>query len=428
MPGVKYTVDVEVNGNGKVDQAQKSFEKTSQSVQKVNKRLKTMQQELYAMAESGDDSSKAFLNMAKRAGELKDAMDRTRGIVNYFADGERAVNGMNSAISATTSVVQGLYGTYSLLGGEANDKLLKNMVALEQMNARLSNAYNLLKPDGKAMLYMNEMAKKGSIFASVMGKAGSTVFKMIPAFKALSIASFLGEVTGVNDKIKEWITNSETFKNILSNVGINLPDNAVNTGTGQPGQLGSGQAKSILGKIASGVVTPEEAMANLSGGAAAEFRKSYPKLFTDDVNEAVREYKEKADELRNSIESLGKQVMVAERDRNEKRAEELRQQQNDARAELNRISAWQATASSYEGTTKGVSSKKSKKDKGLKSTSNKGERLTSNAPQTFNIYIDKMGEVRNMNVTNIDDLDQLGKNIYEVIRKALVQVAAEQAQ
>lgn len=423
MPGVKYTVDVEVNGNGKIDQAQKSFEKTSQSVQRVNQRLKTMQQELYEMAEGGDKSSKAFLNMAKRAGDLKNAMGDTRAIVNYFADGERAVNGMNSAISATTSVVQGLYGTYSLLGGEANDKLLKNMVALEQMNARLSNAYNLLKPDGKAMLYMNEMAKKGSVFASAMGKAGGFVFKMIPAFKALSIASFLGEVTGVNDKIKDWITNTETFKSIAQNIGINIPDNIA---TNQAGQLVNGQSTSILKRISSGT-TPEEALLNLSGGAAAEFKKNYPQLFTDDVNDAVKEYKENSAELRKSIDDLTKQITVAERDRNKSRVDELSKLRESNRQELENISKWQATAAGLiAGSNPSPTNKSNKNKKSLKSTRNKGERLTSNAPQTFNIYIDKMGEVKEMNVTNIDDLDKLGKNIYEVLRRALVQFAAEQ--
>lgn len=424
MPGVKYTVDVEVNGNGKLDQASKSFEKTSQSVQKINQRLKGMQNDLYAMAENGDKSSKAFLNMAKRAGDLKNAMGDTRAIVNYFADGERAVNGMNNAISATTSVVQGLYGTYSLLGGEANDKLLKNMVALESMNARLSNAYNLLKPDGKAMLYMNEMAKKGSIFASVMGKAGSTVFKMIPAFKALSIASFLGEVTGVNDKIKEWITNTDTFKNILSNIGINLPDNVA---TNQAGQLVNGQSTSILRRISSGT-TPEEALLNLSGGAAAEFKKNYPQLFTDEVNDAVKEYKENSDELRKSIDDLTKQITVAERDRNQRRVDELSKLRESNRQELKNISKWQATASGLiAGSNPSPTNKSNKNKKSLKSTRNTGEKLSSNAPQTFNIYIDKMGEIKELNVANADDLDKLGKNIYEVMRRMLVQITAEQA-
>lgn len=419
MPGVKYTVDVEVNGNGKVDQAQKSFERTSQSVQKVNQRLKSMQHELYAMAESGEDSSKAFLNMAKRAGDLKDAMDRTRGIVNYFADGERAVNGMNSAISATTSVVQGLYGTYSLLGGEANDKLLKNMVALEQMNARLSNAYNLLKPDGKAMLYMNEMAKKGSVFASVMGKAGSTVFKMIPQFKALSIALFLGEVTGVNDKIKEWITNTETFKGLMDTIGIKLQDNI---GISQAsGTLTNDRKRSILQKISSGVA-PETAIANLTVPQQNEFKQKYERFFSDKAAKDVKKYKKLGGELNKldaNIQKIigeGKTPMNFDLER-----------QASLKYDKEKAGWWMAAAEGYLNSIKpDPKQKPSPKPDPLKSTSNKGERLASNAPQTFNIYIDKMGEVKEMNVTNIDDLDKLGKNIYEVLRRALVQVAAEQ--
>lgn len=420
MPGVKYTVDVEVNGNGKLDQASKSFEKTSQSVQKINQRLKSMQQELYAMAESGNDSSKAFLNMAKRAGDLKDAMDRTRGIVNYFADGERAVNGMNNAISATSSVVQGLYGTYSLLGGEANDKLLKNMVALESMNARLSNAYNLLKPDGKAMLYMNEMAKKGSIFASFMGKAGSTVFKMIPAFKALSIASFLGEVTGVNNKLKDWITNADAFKGIMSSIGIDLPDNI---GVSQAsGTLSNDQKRNILQKIASGVA-PETAIANLTVPQQKEFEKQYERLFTKEAKESVKTYKETENELNklnNNIKTL-----------RDKGIEPMRGdlERQSALGEKKSTSGWwMAAAEGYKIGIKPDANTTKKSDKGkLKSTSNKGEKLSSNAPQTFNIYIDKMGEIKELNVANADDLDKLGKNIYEVMRRMLVQVAAEQA-
>lgn len=420
MPGVKYTVDVEVNGNGKLDQAQKSFAKTSQSVQTINQRLKGMQNELYAMAEGGDRTSKSFLDMAKRAGALKNAMGDTRAIVRYFGDGERAVNGMNSAISATTSTIQGIYGAYSLLGGEANDKLLKNMVALESINARLSNAYNLLKPDGKAMLYMNEMAKKGNIFAGAMGKAGGFVFKMIPAFKALSIASFLGEVTGVNDKIKEWITNTDTFKGIMDSIGINIPDNI---GISQAaGVLSNDESRRILKKISSKSVSPDDAIVNLPTAKQEAFKKAYPGLFTDETKNAVETYKEynkKLDKLNSNLEKIeaeGKKPMSADLER-----------RSAYEARINESNFWIARAEGYLMHTR-PDPKPSPKPSPLKTTSNKGEKLASNAPKTFNIYIDKMGEVKEMNVTNMDDLDKLGKNIYEVLRRALVQVAAEQAQ
>lgn len=421
MPGVKYTVDVEVNGNGKVDQAQKSFERTSQSVQKINQRLKSMQQELYAMAEGGDKSSKAFLNMAKRAGDLKNAMGDTRAIVNYFADGERAVNGMNSAISATTSVVQGLYGTYSLLGGEANDKLLKNMVALEQMNARLSNAYNLLKPDGKAMLYMSEMAKKGSIFASVMGKAGSTVFKMIPAFKALSITSFLGEVTGVNDKIKEWITNTDTFKTILS--GISAPSldmTGIPESKGKRGweALSDTDRQQVIEKLQSGHQIGE--FGYLGSSIQAYLKQVLGEDYLDAYADATKKLADAKQALENATGTFGFETKEQE--------ERRRQKDVDNLTNVYKKSSRDLFAYVEEKLGPGGSNKPSPKPDPLKTTKGTGEKLASNAPKTFNIYIDKMGEVKNMNVTNIDDLDQLGKNIYEVIRKALVQVAAEQAQ
>lgn len=422
MPGVKYTVDVEVNGNGKVDQAQKSFERTSQSVQKINQRLKSMQQELYAMAEGGDKSSKAFLNMAKRAGDLKNAMGDTRAIVNYFADGERAVNGMNSAISATTSTIQGIYGTYSLLGGEANDKLLKNMVALESMNARLSNAYNLLKPDGKAMLYMNEMAKKGSVFASVMGKAGGFVFKMIPAFKALSIASFLGEVTGVNDKIKDWITNTETFKNIMSTISSpKLDMTGISESKGKSGweALSDTDRQQVIEKLQAGHQIGE--FGYLGSNVQSYLKQQLGENYIANYADAVKNLADAKKALENATGTFGFETKEQEQRRREEEVKSLEKVYKSASRDL-----FAYVGEKLAFTDSG--SKKSKKDKGLKSTSNKGERLASNAPSTFNIYIDKMGEVKNMNVTNIDDLDQLGKNIYEVIRKALVQVAAEQAQ
>lgn len=419
MPGVKYTVDVEVNGGQKVESASRAFEKTSESVQKISQRLKSMQQELYLMAEGGDKSSKAFIDMAKRAGDLKNAMGDTRAIVSYFADGERAVNGMNNAISATTSVVQGLYGTYSLLGGEANDKLLKNMVALESMNARLSNAYNLLKPDGKAMLYMNEMVKKGNIFAGAMSKAGGFVFKMIPAFKALSIASFLGEVTGVNDKLKDWITNADAFKGIMSSIGIDLPDNV---GISQSGVLTNNQIRGILSNISSGV-SPEEAIQNLSGSSQDKFRNQFSRLFTEKAKGDVEEYKKTKAEFDKLDSNL--QKIIAE-GKNPLQVD--LETKAGLKSRLERTGWWMAAAEAYKTSIKPDNpTPPDKSDKSLKSTRNTGEKLTSAAPQTFNIYIDKLNEMTGTVVGGDYDLDTLGKKMSEIFRRMLVQVAAEQS-
>lgn len=420
MPGVKYTVDVEVNGNGKLDQAQKSFAKTSQSVQTINQRLKGMQNNLYAMAEGGDRTSKSFLDMAKRAGDLKNAMSDTKAIVNYFSDGERAVNGMNSAISATTSTIQGIYGAYSLLGGEANDKLLKNMVALESMNARLSNAYNLLKPDGKAMLYMNEMAKKGNIFAGAMGKAGGFVFKMIPAFKALSIASFLGEVTGVNDKIKEWITNTDTFKGILSNISTpQLDMSGIAESKGKKGweSLSDTDRQKVIEKLQAGHQIGE--FGYLGQDIQSYLKQLLGEDYLGEYANAVKSLADAKTKLENATGTFGFETKEQEQRRRQEEVKNLTKSYRDASRNL--FSFVGEKLAFTPSTTKA-----GKSNKGLKTASNKGERLASNAPQTFNIYIDKMGEVKEMNVTNIDDLDKLGKNIYEVLRRALVQVAAEQ--
>lgn len=423
MPGVKYTVDVEVNGGQKVESASRAFEKTSESVQKINQRLKSMQQELYLMAEGGDKSSKAFLDMAKKAGDLKNAMGDTRAIVNYFADGERAVNGMNNAISATTSVVQGLYGTYSLLGGEANDKLLKNMVALESMNARLSNAYNLLKPDGKAMLYMNEMAKKGNIFAGAMSRAGGFVFKMIPAFKALSIASFLGEVTGVNDKLKDWITNTSAFKSIMES--INPPSITAKASEGGMAVMNEGYFTS--------------ASAAAAGRARFQSAGTEEKLGTilgnlDKFGETGERFKKFIEQNEDFFSRYGGFVKVLEGGMVKRWQGESDLAKNSQIAASYFRSLSDMMVSEFNKITSKLQSKINEAaGKGIKSTNkltttkNTGEKLTSAAPQTFNIYIDKLNEMKDTVVGSDVDLDKLGKNITEVFRRMLVQVAAEQA-
>lgn len=417
MPGVKYTVDVEVNGNGKLDQASRSFEKTSQNVQKIQQRLKGMQNDLYAMAEGGDKSSKAFMDMAKRAGDLKNAMGDTRAIVNYFSDGERAVNGMNSAISATTSTIQGMYGTYSLLGGEANDKLLKNMVALESMNARLSNAYNLLKPDGKAMLYMNEMAKKGNVFAGAMGKAGGFVFKMIPAFKALSIASFVGEMTGLNDKIKDIVSNTDTFKTMLSKIsGMKFDlfgtDSTVNWNT--PSNVTEGQKNIFFKNLLKPGMDPYQAMANLPVDAQKALQESNKEFF-EEWDKHIKEMEYAEDKFAEwKKENWGSKDYFMR-----KQFPELYSADNVLRLRTERYAR--------QSLTTGKKPERGKTDS-LKTTKAGQEKLTSNAPQTFNIYVNKLTEMNGTVVGSGEDLDKLAKNMAEVLRRMLVQLAAEQAQ
>ena len=421
MPGVKYTVDVEVNGGQKVESTTRAFEKTGESVQKVNQRLKSMQQELYLMAEGGDKSSKAFLDMAKKAGELKNAMGDTRAIVGYFADGERAVNGMNNAISATTSVVQGLYGTYSLLGGEANDKLLKNMVALESMNARLSNAYNLLKPDGKAMLYMNEMAKKGNIFAGAMGKAGSFVFKMIPAFKALSIASFLGEVTGVNDKLKDWISNTSVFKSILSSISTpQLDMTGITESKGKKGweALSDTDRRQVIEKLQAGHQIGE--FGYLGSDVQSYLKQQLGGNYLDNYASAVKNLADATTALKNATGTFGFETKEQEQRR---RREDVNNLTNVYKEASRNLFAYVDDKLGFTG----GGNKPSPKPTPLKTTKGTGEKLTAAAPQTFNIYIDKLNEMKDTVVGSDADLDKLGKNLTEVFRRMLVQVAAEQS-
>ena len=283
------------------------------------------------------------------------------------------------------------------------------------MNARLSNAYNLLKPDGKAMLYMNEMAKKGNIFAGAMGKAGGFVFKMIPAFKALSIASFVGEMTGLNDKIKDIISNTDTFKTILSKIsGMEFDlfgtDSTVKWNT--PSNVTEGQ-KNIFFKNLEGGMNPYQAMANLPVDAQKALQESN-KDFFEEWDTHIKEMKYAEDEFTEwKKENWGSKDYFMRT-----QFPELYSADNVLRLRTEKYARQSLKA--------GGRPEKSKPDS-LKTTKAGQEKLTSAAPQTFNIYVDKLTEMNGTVVGSGEDLDKLAKNMAEVLRRMLVQVAAEQA-
>ncbi|MGE5498462.1 MAG: hypothetical protein ACM3Q2_10345, partial [Syntrophothermus sp.] len=113
---------------------EQQVESTEQAHTSYRTQLRLLRDEMIRMEEAGQRDSKAYSDLQRRAGELKDAIGDAQQQMAVMADDERVFKGVASTISGVTGAFTAAQGAAGLFAGE-NENLQKIMLKVQSLMA-----------------------------------------------------------------------------------------------------------------------------------------------------------------------------------------------------------------------------------------------------------------------------------------------------
>jgi hypothetical protein len=123
----------------------------------LKQELKEVVIQMQKLAVEGKDGGSEFQELAKKAGQFKDAMNATNDQIKTFAVGnpmEQNLKIAKGAFDATSGAAQGYEGAMALVGSEneAATEAIKKMVALQSIQNGVTQVYEALQKESAFML------------------------------------------------------------------------------------------------------------------------------------------------------------------------------------------------------------------------------------------------------------------------------------
>ena len=258
-------------------------------------RLRELQKTLADMALAGQDGTKAFREMEKEAGRLKDQIGDTQQRIKNLASDTRTIDTFVGAIQGITAGFQIAQGAAALFGAE-EEELQKSLVKVQAAMALANGVQqvaNLLNKD--SILITQGQAAAQALYAVAVGTSTGAM----KAFRIALLATGIGAaVAAIGLLIAKWDDLTAAVRRYL-----NLPD---------PKQRAAEQAQALQ---------REEAQLE-------QYRQAYDK-HTDSLIAADKRRRDA--ELKNKA---AREKAIADRKAEFERIKEVEKEVNDARIEL----------------------------------------------------------------------------------------------
>lgn len=193
----------------------KNNETTSKSTNSLKGQLRAMTQQLAEMKLRGEDNTQAYLDLAKAAGEMRDAIgDASQEIKNFASD--------TSKIDGAISAVQGLAGAFAVaqgavgLFGDDNEHLQEVLLKVNSVMAILQGLQqvgNVLQKESAAATFINTTAQQ--IYNVVIGES----IGLLRAFRiALALTGVGAVVLGLTFLVEWMRRSSEATKQLTKDL------------------------------------------------------------------------------------------------------------------------------------------------------------------------------------------------------------------
>lgn len=157
----------------------------------LRKELLSVKSQMQQLALAGKDGSAEFLEMAKKAGMLKDALDAVNEQTNTFAVGSKFELGLKTAKEGFDGVAGGAQiaeGAMALFGEENENvtKSIQRMMAIQSVVNGVQAVFNALKKEGAVVTAL--MSAKTVIATAVQATYTAVVGASTGALKAFKVA------------------------------------------------------------------------------------------------------------------------------------------------------------------------------------------------------------------------------------------------
>jgi hypothetical protein len=179
-------------------------------------RLRELQKTLADMALAGQDGTKAFREMEKEAGKLKDQIGDTQQRIKNLASDTRTIDTFVGAIQGITAGFQIAQGAAALFGAE-EEELQKSLVKVQAAMALANGVQqvaNLLNKD--SILITQGQAAAQALYAVAVGTSTGAM----KAFRIALLATGIGAaVAAIGLLVAKWDELTAAVRRFL-----NLPD------------------------------------------------------------------------------------------------------------------------------------------------------------------------------------------------------------
>ena len=192
---------------------------TAQGTQSAKQRLRELQKTLIDMSLAGQDGTKAFMEMEREAGKLKDQIGDTSQRIKTLASDTVRIDTVVSAVQGITAGFQIAQGAAALFGSE-NEDLQKSLLKVQGAMALATGVQqvaNLLNKD--SILITQGQAAAQALYATAVGASTGAM----KAFRIALLATGIGAaIAAVGLLIAKWDDLTAAVRRFL-----NLPDPAI---------------------------------------------------------------------------------------------------------------------------------------------------------------------------------------------------------
>lgn len=185
---------------GEVDDMRLNVGNYEGSIKPLRAQIKELTILMQQMELAGKGDSEEFMELAKKAGTLKDAMNATNDQIKTFTSGdktEQTLKMMKGSFDAVAGGVQAVEGSMQAFGLENKtaEEGIKRLVAIQAIQNGVTAVYEAMQKESAFMLTVNTVKTKAlaaakGIFAFATG--GATV--ALKAFRAALVATGLGAI------------------------------------------------------------------------------------------------------------------------------------------------------------------------------------------------------------------------------------------
>ena len=192
---------------------------TAQGTTSAKTRLRELQKALIDMSLAGQEGTKAFKEMEREAGKLKDQIGDTGQRIKNLASDTRNIDTFVSAVQGITAGFQIAQGAAALFGSE-NEDLQKSLLKVQGAMALATGVQqvaNLLNKD--SILITQGQAAAQALYATAVGASTGAM----KAFRIALLATGIGAaIAAVGLLIAKWDDLTAAVRRFL-----NLPDPAI---------------------------------------------------------------------------------------------------------------------------------------------------------------------------------------------------------
>jgi hypothetical protein len=192
---------------------------TAQGTTSAKQRLRELQKTLIDMSLAGQEGTKAFKEMEREAGKLKDQIGDTSQRIKTLASDTVRIDTVVSAVQGITAGFQIAQGAAALFGSE-NEDLQKSLLKVQGAMALATGVQqvaNLLNKD--SILITQGQAAAQALYATAVGASTGAM----KAFRIALLATGIGAaIAAVGLLIAKWDDLTAAVRRFL-----NLPDPAI---------------------------------------------------------------------------------------------------------------------------------------------------------------------------------------------------------